>query len=78
MESVRTLLSALQAPLLSARQGARGELPGRSARGRDAANPCGNLRKVRTRPKCTMAVGMGVLTVVRDHLVVLDSHFDGI
>lgn len=23
----------------------RGELPGRSARGRDAANPCGSLRK---------------------------------
>lgn len=25
---------------------ARGELPGQSARGRDAANPCGSLRRV--------------------------------
>lgn len=56
----------------------RGELPGRSARGRDAANPCGNLRQCQRLLRCSKYPICGVLTVVRDHLVVLDGHFCGV
>ena len=54
----------------------RGELPGRSARGRDAANPCGSLQNV----SIAVFVGGVILehTVLQDGVVALDCHCAGI
>jgi hypothetical protein len=55
----------------------RGELPGQSARGRDAANPCGSLQNVSQR---AVFVWGAILdhTVLQDGVVALDCHCAGI
>ena len=56
----------------------RGELPGRSARGRDAANPCGSLRDVRFCCDLIEGARFHDRTVLQDGVVALDCHFAGI
>jgi hypothetical protein len=61
----------------------RGELPGRSARGRDAANPCGSLQKesqILMPFQCVSPQGAELhdRTVLQDGVVSLDCHFVGI
>ena len=59
----------------------RGELPGRSARGRDAANPCGSLQKESDFAAAQCASRGAELhdrTVLQDGVVALDCHCAGI
>jgi hypothetical protein len=56
----------------------RGELPGQSARGRDAANPCGSLRKVVSDRAVLIWGGKLGRTVLQDGVVALDCHCAGI
>ena len=59
----------------------RGELPGRSARGRDAANPCGSLQKVSdfAAVRCvSRGAELHDRTVLQDGVVALDCHCAGI
>ena len=60
----------------------RGELPGRSARGRDAANPCGSLQKESQIFAAVQYDSQGAelhgRTVLQDGVVSLDCHCAGI
>lgn len=59
----------------------RGELPGRSARGRDAANPCGSLQKesqILLRFNVSQGAELHDRTVLQDGVVALDCHCAGI